>query len=598
VTFDPWAKLFQNGFVQRAQALLTGMFRVATDEIVPAVKAASSAAADGGDTCSDLGGLLWNGSTRDTTDLVRHRKVKGWGGLPFIEELSLHTGGYTRGVVDVADAIDAKLRRILAEALVLLGPDEGAAGAAAGAVGGGLTSSLGALGAAARTNTNLPAPFDKYSDAIEMRRFLQASCEQYVKDFAEEVASERRGEAADDCSSAAGGQEGGGGRAGAAAVDSASKHGRAGSASPQTSKLLYLGRLCKAVAERCGTIDRLIMLPAASDRLKRARLAKTYRRSNFRPRTQLTEHDKRLAEVKAKLVGECTACQLVWAASTADALQPRFYSRVLAEDWLQMFAGKRVWQQHTIDEESEAGGKVKSMILLPSQPSPFVMNFLCGLSAEVNVAGGHAIGRAVMAALAKRTFGGVAAAYAALLDAADADADADGGGGGGGGGGGSGSGGDNAIGSEGFVQILFDVYFLADVLVGPATAAAADSASALAAAALVERVRGHMDPFDLDVFTPLLQTGRAKAYHRSAVLLGFFTQLNPAHAGNRPVLLSSESHNTVAISDVAARFPLLPLGSTSGRVGGQRSGSVRTTLANPVGRGSSSATAARTIYAI
>jgi hypothetical protein len=588
VTFDPWAKLFQNGFVQRAQALLTGMFRVATDEIVPAVKVASSAAADGSsDASSDLSGLLWNGSTRDTTDLVRHREVKGWAGLPFIEELSLHTGGYTRGVVDVADAIDAKLQRILAQALVLLGPDEGGAGAAAAGGGWGLAGSLGALGLAPRTNTNLPAPFDKYSDAIEMRRFLQASCEQYVKDFAEEVASERRGEAAADCSSAAGG-EGGGSRTGAAPVGTAAKHGRAGAASPHTSKLLYLGRLCKAVAERCGTIDRLVMLPAASDRLKRARLAKTYRRSNFRPRAQLTEHDKRLAAVKAKLVGECTACQLVWAASTADALQPSFCSRVLAEDWLQMFAGKRVWQQHTIDEESEAGGKVKSTILLPSQPSPFVMNFLCGLSAEVNVAGGHAIGRAVMAALAKRTFGGVAAAYAALLDAADADS----------GGGMSGSGGDNAIGSEGFVQILFDVYFLADVLVGPATAAGADGDSALAAAALVERVRGHMDPFDLDVFAPLLETGRAKAYHRSAVLLGFFTQLNPAHAGNRPVLLSSESHNTVAISDVAARFPLLPLGSTSGRVGGQRGGSVRSKLANPVGRGSSSATAARTIYAI
>eukprot|EP00729_Bicosta_minor_P032181 gene32181-27953_t len=41
--------------------------------------------------------------------------------------------------------------------------------------------------------------------------------------------------------------------------------------------------------------------------------------------------------------------------------------------------------------------------------------------------------------------------------------------------------------------------------------------------------------------------------------------LNPAHQGARPMLSSSEMHNTVALADVVPRFPLLPLGSAGSR---------------------------------
>jgi len=540
VSFDPWARILQPVFVQRAQAILSGMFRLATQDLAPEIRKASDliAASNGTSDDCDLSNTLWTSSTFDASDLVRYKGLQGWESLPFVKELSLHTGGYTSNVVLVVDAVTEKLGGIMADAQKLLAPGDGdnslggnknTAGGAAGGIaggsgraflalspsrggGGGMTSSSSLSFLSRRGEAETPAPFDKYSDAIEMRRFLQAACEQFVQDFVKWVALERQ------------------------------ELQRQMEEVGTVHRLLYLGRLCKAIAERCSPIEKLIMLPAASDRPKRGRAAKTFRTATARSRQQLTEHERRLKDSKARLGAECSACQMQWVAVVTKAHGTAFSRRVLQEDWLQMFAAKRVWQHHSIDEESEAGKQIKSTVLLPSQPSSFISNFLCGVSTEVNQAGGHTIGRDVLVRLARNLFAEIAGAYSAMLKDDNVE---------------------EKVGQSGYVQILFDVSFLTDILVGPETGPQVDTASTALAKELIDKIRAAIDPFDLDVFTPLLQSSRTKAYHRSAVLMGFFASLNPAHQGARPMLSSSETHNTVALADVVPRFPLLPLGSAT-----------------------------------
>lgn len=444
----------------------------------------------------------------------RYKGLRGWESLPFVKELSLHTGGYTTNVVTVVDTVERKLGAIMGDAHKLLAPADDSSGRNhAAAENRFAISSSSAFAGLLRGEAEAPPPFDKYSDAIEMRRFLQAACEQFVQDFVKWIALERQ------------------------------ELQRQAEEPGTVHRLLYLGRLCKAIAERCSPIEKLIMLPAASDRPKRGRAVKTFRTATARSRQQLTEHERRLKESKARLTAECSACQMQWVAVMAKSHGAAFSGRVLREDWQQMFAAKRVWQRHSVNEESEAGKQVKSAVLLPSQPSCFISSFLCGVSTEVNQAGGHTIGRDVLVCLARNMFAEIASAYNFLLDNKT----------------------DQQIGQSGYVQILFDVSFLADILVGPETGPQVDTASSAVANKLIARIRAAIDPFDLDVFTPLLQSSRTKAYHRSAVLMGFFASLNPAHQGARPMLSSSEMHNTVALADVVPRFPLLPLGSAGSR---------------------------------
>jgi hypothetical protein len=537
MSFDPWARILQPVFVMRAQAILSGMFRLATKEFAPEIKAATdriSASGGAADDC-DLSVALWTANTHEAADLVRYKGLQGWGAVPFVQELALHTGGYTSNVVEVVDTVESKLGQILADAGALLGKEDGAAdGGAAAAVAQRLNAYDRSLMEVAPV-----APFDKYSDAIEVRRFLQSACEQFVEDLVKWVAVERR-ELQQSILAAEGDVE--------PAI---------------IFRLLFLGRLCKAIAERGVSIEKLIMLPSESDKSKRGRVAKNYRSTTTRSRQQLTEHERRLKESKSRLLAECSECQMQWVAAMTRSRTAAFSRRVQSEDWVQMFAAKRVWQQHAVEEESEAGTKVKSAVILPSQPSSFITNYLCGVSTEVNKAGGHTIGRDVLVKLSKTLFTGVVTTYTSLLDRDKAKA--------------------GAIGPSGYVQILFDLCFLTDVLVGPDTGPNVDVEASAAAKKLIERVRSAIDPFDLDVYTPLLQNSRTKAYHRCSVLLGFFASLNPAHQGARALLSASDSHNTVAVADVVPRFPLLPLGSANSR------GTVKppTRAATNIGRGGS-----------
>jgi hypothetical protein len=64
-----------------------------------------------------------------------------------------------------------------------------------------------------------------------------------------------------------------------------------------------------------------------------------------------------------------------------------------------------------------------------------------------------------------------------------------------------------------------------------------------------------------------LDESRARAYQRSAMMLGFCTQLHPLPSDARSKLLSGDHANMLALAPAVPRFALLPVPFTLDPVG-------------------------------
>ena len=488
-----WKQLLQQIFLQRSQTVLTGMFRLAGESalqrVQESVAAATAAAncADGAEFAeSNMVQLLWgqmDGSSRPAPS----------GGSAIATGLAL----CTPNVVSVIATLNESLATLLDDANLLL--QEGSADSAAALP--------------ARNGLGKAFPFDKLGDAVEMKRFLQAACEKCVDDLIVGIKAEEKVLLARPADAAT------------------------------TDQILFLGRTCRAVGQFCDGIPTLVMLPSTN---KSTVSAARKRRSNVR-RAEPTEHEQRLAAVKTKLVETCSEFHSVWAERFAATHAAAFRGRLLGRDWQYIALEKRTWQEHTVEEETETGEKVKSVIRLPSQPSGFVLSLLCAICAEINRVGGHTVELNILRNLAKQIFHLCIAAYEDLLTGSAVGAAG------------------LALGQDGSLQVLFDISFIGDVLVGPASADTGSGELHARMSKAIARSKENVDPFDLVLFLPLIETSRSKLYHRCATLLGYLTQLHPAYGGARPTLSSSERSNTMPMADVAPRFPLLPIGSTAVR---------------------------------
>jgi len=276
-----------------------------------------------------------------------------------------------------------------------------------------------------------------------------------------------------------------------------------------------------------------------------------------------TEHDTRLAAVRDKLLQACGRCHDVWIAQLAASRAAAFKRRLQSHDWGAVVIEKQTWQRHEVDEETEAGQKVQSVVRLPSQASSYVVTLLCNVCADISRVGGHTVDPASIAALADTLFDRCAEAYSELLTRTQH------------GDGGSPAQAIVALSQDALLQILFDVYFLGDVLIGVVPPAGTPSARHAELARLVAGCKAGMDPFDLVIFLPLLSASRTKMFHRAATLLGYFTQLRAPPPGARPTLSSSEQSNTMAVAAVVNRFPLLPISAGGLKPGGRSFKSTR-----------------------
>lgn len=143
-----------------------------------------------------------------------------------------------------------------------------------------------------------------------------------------------------------------------------------------------------------------------------------------------------------------------------------FSRRLLGHDWEGMVVEKRTWQRHAINEETESGQKVESVVLLPSQASSYLLTLLCNVCVEVSRVGGHTVELETIGALADALFDKCIAAYTELLSDQFKQ----------------------KLSQDATLQIWFDLCFVGDILIG-ATHTAQSSARHTLLNGLIEQVR-------------------------------------------------------------------------------------------------------------
>lgn len=82
---------------------------------------------------------------------------------------------------------------------------------------------------------------------------------------------------------------------------------------------------------------------------------------------------------------------------------------------------------------------------------------------------------------------------------------------------------------------------------------------------VIDFLEGHIDPFDLDVFTPHLNSNLNRLVQRTSVLFGLLTGTENQYTSRGGALSSQELHNILPLASSQIRFGLLPLSMSSSR---------------------------------
>ncbi|KAK7465202.1 hypothetical protein BaRGS_00037631 [Batillaria attramentaria] len=207
------------------------------------------------------------------------------------------------------------------------------------------------------------------------------------------------------------------------------------------------------------------------------------------------------------------------------------------------------WEEVEIMEETEEGKKLASKIHVPMQASWYVHSTLFQLCQRFNKIGAHAFPRSVVREVLLKVLQGMIGAYESLLATRK-----------------KGSKSALPLSQQEALQELFNVKYMLDIMPWRDDTEA-NKAFQRRSQKVIEGLEEHVDPFDLDVFSPYIQSNLMKAAQRSAVLLGTLSS-SDRHAmlsTSRPSLGGQEQHNVLPLTNCSARFPLLPLGSQPSR---------------------------------
>ncbi|KAM7146012.1 conserved oligomeric Golgi complex subunit 1 isoform 4-T5 [Macrochelys suwanniensis] len=207
------------------------------------------------------------------------------------------------------------------------------------------------------------------------------------------------------------------------------------------------------------------------------------------------------------------------------------------------------WDEIEIQEETETGSSVTSKIRLPVQPSWYVQCLLFSLCQEVNRVGGHALPKRTLQLLLKTCLAEVLAGYETLVEEKQEKKE-----------------GTFPMTQNRALQLLYDLRYLNIVLTAKSEEA---KTSRSKQDSRIEKVtdflEANIDPFDLDVFTPHLNSSLNRLVQRTSVLFGLLTGAENQYTNRSNNLSSQEPYNILPLASSQIRFGLLPLSMSSSR---------------------------------
>ncbi|ELK37057.1 PREDICTED: conserved oligomeric Golgi complex subunit 1 isoform X1 [Myotis davidii] len=312
--------------------------------------------------------------------------------------------------------------------------------------------------------------------------------------------------------------------------------------------VLFMARLCQSLGELCPHLKQCILGKSGSSE-KPARDSRALKKQGKGKTEKVLPTQAQWQEVKELLLQQSVMSYRVWSSAVVQVLAHGFAQSLLLDDAGSVLATATSWDELEIQEEAESGSSITSKIRLPVQPSWYVQSFLFGLCQEINRVGGHALPKVTLQEMLKNCVAQVVAAYEKLSEGKEMKRE-----------------GAFPMTQNRALQLLYDLRYLSTVL----TAKGEEVKSGRSKHdSRIEKVTDYLealiDPFDLDVFTPHLNSNLTRLVQRTSVLFGLVTGTENQFTPRSSTFNSQEPHNILPLASSQIRFGLLPLSMTSTR---------------------------------
>uniref|UniRef100_A0A8D3AUB1 Conserved oligomeric Golgi complex subunit 1 n=1 Tax=Scophthalmus maximus TaxID=52904 RepID=A0A8D3AUB1_SCOMX len=329
-------------------------------------------------------------------------------------------------------------------------------------------------------------------------------------------------------------------------------HSELAAASPHPSpsclsSVLFMARLCQSMGELCPNLKHCILgknrgamakgTPRQGKKLGKARAT-----------TEVSPAQAKWEGLKEELLNCSMDAYRIWSSALSKVLLDKFGTVLHAESAGAILTTATNWEDLEIQEEAESGSSITSKIRLPVQPSWFVQSLLFQLCVEVNRVGGHALPRPTLQELLQSCLAEALHHYQSLSQKARAKE------------------GVFPMTQNRALQLLFDLRYLNTTL-GSRLEEGKSSRyhQDIRFPEVCDWLERFIDPFDLDVFTPPLNTNLNRLSQRTSVLLGLLTGSEKQFTSRSSSVNSQEPYNILPLASSQIRFGLLPLSMSNVR---------------------------------
>ncbi|NXC68451.1 COG1 protein, partial [Anhinga anhinga] len=330
--------------------------------------------------------------------------------------------------------------------------------------------------------------------------------------------------------------------------------------------VLFMARLCQSLTELCPHLKQCILGQAGTMEtvLKETRSAKKLGKGKAQ---EVTPVQAKWQGVKAELLQQSLFAYQIWSSAVTKGLVQSPPRTLLLDTAGSVLAPPPNWDEIEIQEETESPPSVTSKIRLPVQPSWYVQCLLFTLCQEVNRVSGHTLPKVTLQELLRTCMAEVLAAYEKLVEEKQEK-----------------KAGPPPMTQNRALQLLYDLPPLSIILTAKSEEA---KTSRIKHDSGIEKVTDflppHIDPFDLDVFTPHFPPNLNRLVQRTSVLFGSPPGTENQYTSRSGALPPQELHNILPLASSQIppiccfpvtgsisfspplRFGLLPLSMSSSR---------------------------------
>uniref|UniRef100_A0A672Q4U9 Conserved oligomeric Golgi complex subunit 1 n=1 Tax=Sinocyclocheilus grahami TaxID=75366 RepID=A0A672Q4U9_SINGR len=315
----------------------------------------------------------------------------------------------------------------------------------------------------------------------------------------------------------------------------------------QFNSVLFMARLCQSMGELCPSLKQCILgKQRGLDPESRGtpRQGKKLGKGNTANAADVSPAQSKWSCLKEELLSCSMEAYGLWSSALVGSFAMTLHTGTAGS----ILSTATNWEELEIQEETESGNNIMSKIRLPVQPSWYVQSLLFHLCLEVNRVGGHALPKVTLLDLLRGCLDQLVSEYEKLTQKTQSK--------------------DAALPmtQNRALQLLFDLRYLSATL-GSRLEEGRSSRSQQdpRIQQVCDSLESHIDPFDLDVFTPHLNSNLNRLSQRTSVLLGLLTGTEKQFTSRTNNLNSQEPYNILPLASSQIRFGLLPLSMTNSR---------------------------------